>query len=166
MATILRNTDPMARVIADQSLMLAKRVGAGSSFHLDASERTVSFSALSGSGSTNEAAAIAAANQLRAVYVFHLADTVGHKVADSPPSLTAATDLATAYVLANAIKADYNAHRASTTYHYTADSTNAISSADASDLASLQTLLNEAKTDLNAHMASAPTGSVVRLVNA
>lgn len=161
MALILRKIDPLATTIRDLVNGALKRVGAGSSFHLDACELTVQSA-----NASDLATSLTLANELKALYEFHLADDLAHKVADPAPALTIATDLATAQTLANAIKSDYNTHRASTTYHYTADSTNTITSADATDQSSLNTLLNELKTDLGAHFIGAPTsGQMVRLVD-
>jgi hypothetical protein len=172
MAQVIRKTDPAFAPIVTAFNLLRKQIGAGAFFHLDATERTVTFATLSGVDATAEAAAIAAANQVKAIYEYHLEDGVeggplAHKVVDTKPALVVATTLATAYTLANAIKADYNVHRASTTYHYAADATNVVAATDATTLATLQTLLNEIKTDLVAHMASAPvTGVSLRLVSA
>lgn len=165
MATIWRNTDPALAQMRDAINALKAQIGAGSSFHLDAAEVTITAANASDLNTS-----VALANQIRTVYLLHLENSrdggvLQHKVADPAPALTPATDLATAIALANAIKSDYNTHRASTTYHYNADSTNAITSADASDQSSLNTLLNEIKTDLNAHMASAPSAPSIRLVS-
>jgi hypothetical protein len=161
MATVLRNTDPLCRVVATAHNSLKAQIGAGSFFHLDKSERTVTAA-----NASSLATSITLANDVMGVYLFHLADTLGHKVDDPAPALVKATSLATAITLANAIKSDYNTHRASTTYHYTADATNTITSADATDQTSLNTLLNELKTDINAHMASGPAAASIRLVDA
>jgi hypothetical protein len=106
-------------------------------------------------------------NELIGVYTFHMADTLGHKVAGvALASTVPATTLATAITRANDIKSKYETHRASTTYHYTADSTNTISASNASDQSSLNTLLNELKTDINAHVVSGPAFASIRLVDA
>lgn len=160
MATLVRNTDPVLACVCTAHNQLKAQIGAGSSFHLDASEVAVSAA-----NASSLATSLALAKQLRTVYLFHLADTLAHKVVDTPPALSEPTDLATAITFANALKADYNTHRASTTYHHNADSTNAVSSSDASDQASLNTLLNEIKTDLAAHIASAPSAPSLRLVS-
>lgn len=162
MAFVLHKTTPFASTIRDLNNGAIKRIGAGSSFHQDACEL-----AIAAADASSLATSLVLANELMALYLFHLADDLAHKVADPAPALTKATDLATAQTLANAIKSDYNTHRASTTYHYTADATNTITSADATDQSSLNTLLNELKADLTAHLAGAPTsGQMVRLVDA
>jgi len=158
MATRLRNTFALLTQIVAGLKVLAERIGAGASFHLDASDKTVTAA-----DASSLATSITLANQVKAVYEDHLASTAGHKLADPAPALVVASTLATGITLANAIKADYNTHRASTTYHYNADATNVVTSADATDQTSLNTLLNEIKVDLNAHMASAPAGALLRL---
>lgn len=160
MATVLRKTDPLVQTIADAHNALKSQIGAGSAFHLDKSERTIGAA-----DAADLATSLVLANDIKAIYEFHLADTLAHKAADAAPALVKATDLASAETLANAIKADYNTHRASTTYHYNADATNTIASADASDQSSLNTLLNELKTDINAHMASGPAAASLRAVD-
>lgn len=162
MATVLRKTEPYVAVLATAINSLKAQIGAGSSFHLDKSEKTVTAA-----NASSLATSLTLVNQLLAVYRFHMADTLAHKVTGvALASYSAATDLATAITRANDIKAKYEVHRASTTYHYNADSTNTIAAADATDQTSLNTLLNELKTDFNAHMASGPTGASIRAVNA
>jgi len=161
MPTRVPNSHPLASVIVAQIKMLAERVGAGSSFHLD----PVS-SAITAANASDLATSLTLAEQIRGVYNTHLDSDAAHKIKDPKPALTAASTLATAITLANAIKADYNTHRASTTYHYNADATNVVTSADATDQSSLNTLLNELKTDLNAHLASGPAGSLAQLFDA
>jgi len=151
---------------ADAATGITVAVGGTSSVHFDASEVTVGFADLSGTDPADETAAITAANELKAVYEFHLADTLAHKTADAAPALTLATSLATAYTLVNAIYTDYNTHRASTTYHQNADSTNVASSTSASTLSTLQARANDLKTQLNAHMADAVAGASLRVVDA
>lgn len=167
MATLVRDIDPLASVVCDAHNAIKAQIGAGSSFHLDKSERVLSFTTLSGTGAANEALAIAATNELMGVYLFHIADVLAHKEAGVAPALVKATDLATAYTLATAIKADYGTHIADTDLHYNADSTNTVAAADATTLSSLQTLVNEMKntTALAAHMLSAPAAASLRLIS-
>lgn len=161
MATQVRNTDPLCKIVCDAHNDLKAQVGAGASFHLDASEVTVSAA-----DASDLATALVLVNQLLDVYKFHMADTLAHKVAGvALASYAYATDLATAQTRANDIKAKFNTHRASTTYHYNADG-GSVAAADATDLASLQTLLNEIKSDFNTHAASAPASKSLRLVGA
>lgn len=162
MATVIRNTHPVMKPMCDAHNELKAQVGAGASFHLDASETTITAAAAS-----DLATSLVLVNQILDVYKFHMADTLAHKVVGvALASYAYATDLATAQTRANDIKAKYNTHIASTTYHYNADATNAIAAADATNLASLQTLLNELRTDMAAHMASAPSAKSLRLVDA
>ncbi len=162
MATVLRNTHPAMAPMATAFNSLKAQIGAGSSFHLDASEQTISVA-----NASDLATSLALVNQLLVVYRFHMVDTLAHKVVGVDlASYAEATDLASAIARANDIKAKYNVHRASTTYHYSADATNVTAAADATDQTSLNTLLNELKVDLNAHMASAPAAASLRLVNA
>lgn len=162
MATVLRNTHPTIPPLATAINALKAQVGAGSSFHLDASEVTVTAA-----NATDLASALVLVNQMLQVYRFHMADTLAHKVVGVDlASYADATDLATAITRVNDIKAKYNVHRASTTHHYTADATNVVAVADATDLASLQTLANDVKAKLNAHFASAPAAASIRVVSA
>lgn len=162
MATVIRNTDPLLQTVCDAHNDLKAQIGAGSSFHLDASEKTITAATAS-----DLPTCLTMVNQMLSVYQFHMADTLAHKTAGvALASYAVATDLASAIARANDIKAKYNTHRASTTYHYTADSTDVETAADATDLASLETLLNDLKTQLNAHFASAPAAKSLRLVPA
>lgn len=113
------------------------------------------------------ATSITLGNEIRGLWLLHLADAVAHKAADGTNTLAApvATDLATGITLANEIKADYNLHRASTTFHNVADGTNVIAAADATDQGSLNTLLNELKTDMNAHYVLALSGTMINFVS-
>ncbi len=163
MATVLRNTSPELPTVVAAINDLKAQVGAGSSFHLDQSEVTITAA-----NASDLATSLTLCNNIIGVARFMFADTLAHKVVDatSLPALGAAVDLTSAQTAANLIKASYNTHRASTTYHYNADSTNTITSADATDQSSLNTLLNELKTDINAHMLSGATGDAIRLVSA
>jgi hypothetical protein len=163
MATKVRNTHPICSTFCTSHNALKAQIGAGSSFHLDQSESTISAA-----NASDLDTSLTLCNQLIAVIRFHFADTLAHKTTDatSLPSLGAGISLATAITAANLMKASYNTHRASTTYHYNADATNVVAAADATDQTSLNTLLNELKTDLNAHMASGPAAASLRLVSA
>lgn len=174
MATPVRNVMPVVLdELARFELAIKKQIGAGSAFHLDACEQTITAANAADLATslvlvTQIAAVVYGIGQLGAPSPGHLNDDIAHKVKDTTNtrSSAAAVDLATAITLANEIKTDYEAHRASTTFHYTADATNTIAAANATDQTSLNTLLNELKTDINAHMASAPTtnASTMRLV--
>lgn len=170
MSRIVRNLpDTLASEAVVAFNALKREVAAAASkVHADVTSKddytgtAVAISAADGDGTIGVLLTLCA--DIKSVYETHLADAVGHKVADTAPALTAATNLATAQTLLNAIKSDYNTHRASTTYHYTADSTNTISSADATDQASADTLANELKTDLNAHILAAFTTRSLKVV--
>lgn len=163
MATQIRNTAPELAALCAAHNDLKAQIGAGTFFHLDASEVKVTAA-----DAADLSTSLTLVNQLLDVYKFHMADTLAHKAEGiALASYADATDLATAISRANDIKAKYVAHIASTTYHYTADATvTPIAAADATDQTSLNTLLNELKLDLNAHMASAPAGKSLRLVSA
>jgi hypothetical protein len=169
MATVLRKTDPLVAVLATAFNTLKTQIGAGAFKHFDASERVLTFTTLSGAAAADELAAIDATNQLKAIYEFHIRDTLAHSITQAAePTLVVATSLATAYTLANAIKVDYALHIADTDMHPNADATNTVAAADATTLGSLQTLVNEMKntTALQAHMASAPSAPSLRAVDA
>lgn len=175
MATQVRRVEPHDAAWAALINALKAQLGAGSSFHLDASEITVSAA-----NATDLASSLVLVNQLKHVYngpkgsapyPGHRLDTgsgLAHKVADTTNSISSAdaTDLASAITLANELKAEFNAHIASTTFHYTADATNTVATANASDQTTLNALVNQLKTSLNAHMASAPSAPSVRLISA
>lgn len=163
MSTDVRNSSPLATTMVAQLKILAERVGAGSSFHLDAVSTPITAD-----NASDLATSLTLCKQIVGVYLTHLDNDAAHKIKDPKPAITVASvvSLATAITAANAVKTDYNTHRASTTYHYNADATNAVSSADATDQSSLNTLLNEIKTDFNAHSASGPSGALAKLVDA
>lgn len=161
MANPIRNTDPILSVMCDAHNDLKAQIGAGASYHLDASEQTVTAA-----DASDLASALTLVNQILDVYKFHMADTLAHKVVGvALASYAHATDLASAIARANDIKAKFNTHRASTTYHYNADA-GSVAASDASDQGTLETLLNEIKSDFNTHMASAPAAKSLRLVGA
>lgn len=162
MATVVRNTEPMASVVCAALNDLKAQVGAGAHFHMDASEVTVTAADAVDLGTS-----LTLVNQLLDVYQFHMADLLAHKVAGvALASYVHATDLTSAKARANDIQAKYNTHIASTTYHYNADGTNASAAAAATTQGTLNTLLNELKACLNAHMANAPAAKSLRLVDA
>lgn len=159
MATVIRKTDPLVQTMADAHNDLKAQIGAGAHFHLDKSEQTVTAA-----DASDLATSITLSNQIMAIYLFHVGDTLAHKVAETAPALVKATDLASAETLLNAIKADFNTHIASTTYHYNADSTNTIATANATDLASAEALATAIKAAFNAHMADGPAAKSLRAV--
>jgi hypothetical protein len=166
MATVQRKTHEIHRTRATEFNAQKVLAGAGAHYHMDVGEQICVFATLSGTGAANEQLAIRAANQMKQVWVFHLADTLAHKAADTPPSLTTANTLATAYTLANALKTDYNAHNNDTaTYHYNAD-TNDEGTTNATTLGTLQTLLNALKTKMNDHIINGETPASIRIVDA
>lgn len=165
MADLFRRTNVNATALADTRNKLKAQIGAGSAFHLDAAE--VSVTAANGDGTLATALALLA--QIMVVYQTgggswpgHVNDALALKAVDAT-NVTATptpTDLASAITRANDVKAKYNAHCASTAAHFNADATNTVGTADATDQASLDTLLNAIKTKLNAHIgaAGAPAG--------
>lgn len=188
MATKIRKTEPSVKLLADAlndlkawtvaQLRLAQAdiatiaadadiaitptlVALGS--HNDRSEMVIAAA-----NASDLATSLVLANEIKAVYNFHCADTLAHKAADTTNVVSAAvaTTLATAITMANETKVDYAAHRVSTVFHVVADSTNTIAAVDATDLSSLITLLNELKTDINAHMASGPAAKSIRAIEA
>lgn len=167
MATIVRKTDPDLVTMAELYNGLKAQIGAGSHYHLDAAEFTIT--AADAGGGTNGAklsSSIALLNEIRAIWELHKADTLAHKVADTATmTAPAATDLTTAEALANELKSDFNVHDGSTTLHYNADS-NDISTSDASSYDSLVTLANAIKARVALHMADAPSAASIRLVDA
>lgn len=162
MATRIADTIPQVPTLAAAFNALKLQIGAGAFFHLDASEGGTGLAGVA--NASDLPTSLTLANAIMNVYLFHLSDSLAHKIADPPPALVVATDLTSAQTLANAIKADHNTHIASTTYHYSADATNTIAAANATDQTSLNTLLNELKTDLAAHIASAPSAPSLRVV--
>ncbi len=163
MSTLIRKTDPFIAVMCAAFNALKQEVlAATTTYHMDATEKVVTAA-----DATDLASSIVLANDLRAVWVAHKADTLALKTVDTA-TLTAPvmTTLATGYTLANEIKGDYATHIASTAWHYAADSTNTIAASDATTQESLNTLLNELKADLNLHMADAPTTRSFRVVDA
>lgn len=170
MATVLRKINPYVQPLADAVNSLKTQIGAGSHFHLDASEVTALLA-----NATDLPSAIALVNQIKRVwnggyggtYPGHTQDLLAHKAVDSADvtAVADAADLTTAEALANDLKAKFNTHIASTTYHYNADATNTIAAANATDLASLETLVNAIKTSLLAHWASAPSAASLRVVS-
>lgn len=161
MATVIRNIDPLVVPLTTAFNALKVQIGAGSSFHMDASEVLISAAAATDLGTS-----LTLCNDLIAVVTFHFADAVAHKVVDATalPAINVATTLATAITAANLIKASYNTHCAATAKHYNADATNTIAATDATTQGTLNTLLNEMRTDIAAHMASAPTCASFRLI--
>lgn len=162
MATVIRMMDPTVSVWASAHNALKAQIGAGSHFHLDASEVTATAA-----NATDLATSLALCNNIIGVLTFHFADTLALKAADTTalPALGAAVDLASAVTAANLCKASYNTHCGLTTKHYNADATNTTSSTNASDQSTLNTLLNEMKSDINAHLADAPAAASVRAIS-
>ena len=166
MATRIRNVHNVLKPIVDAFDSLKAQIGAGSNFHLDASELTVTFSSLSGSDADATTAALNAAYEIAWVFYKHRTSSLEHVAAESATAPAKPATLAAAYTLINAVKAAYNTHIASTSYHFNADSSNEVSTTDASSLSTLQTLANAFKTKLNAHIVSAPSAPSLRLTNA
>lgn len=160
MATVFHDSFPAASQIA-ASVNANAVLGVGSSIHLSPSETTLTAA----DAAVTLATVLTLSRDIYYVYLFHLADTVAHKVADAPPALVVPVDQTTANTFLNAVKADYNTHRASTTYHYTADSTNVVTAAAATNLATSIDLANDIKAQLIAHLAAGATTQALRLTN-
>lgn len=167
MAKVIRNTHPILADLRDAINAFKVQVGAGSNYHIDKSERTVTAA-----NASDLATSLVLCRALCEFYAFHFADDVLHKVKEGTalPSAASVVSLATAITAANALKVAHGNHIGSTTFHYTADAVNTIAAANASDQGSLNTLLNELKTDVNAHssgaLAGPSGGSSIRLVDA
>lgn len=163
MATVLRNVSPDVAPFVTAFNDLKAQIGAGSHFHLDASEMTITAA-----DATDLPTSLTLVNQMRALSLFARADTLAHKAADTATiTAPAATTLATAITLANELKADHNTHCGSTSWHYNADSSNTVATTDASTTqGQLDTLLNALKAAINLHMADAPAAHSLRLVDA
>jgi hypothetical protein len=166
MATVIRNTEPGISQLVTAHNDLKHQVGAGSHFHLDASEVTVTLA-----DCTDLPTAIALVKQLMAVYTFHINDTLAHKAADVTNVLlhtvASVVDLASAETAVNDLHTQYTAHIADASVsNYNADSTNTDSSASATSLTTLKNRANGLKAALNAHMADAPSSKSLRLVKA
>ncbi len=106
------------------------------------------------------ASSITLANQLRAILVQHMGDTLAHNVADAT-AITApvATTGPTVITLANDLKAKYNTHRTSASpsqVHANNDATNVVAVANATDETTAVALVNDIKAKVNAHMISGP----------
>ena len=95
------------------------------------------------------------ANEIKADYNTHIADTTYHVAADATNAVTStdSTTLATVITLANEMKADFNAHLILAGVHLVNDAHNGITASGAVDLASVYVLLNELRTKYNAHVA-------------
>src|SRR5260370_30846486 len=118
MALVHRRTSPQIADIAT-SINSTRKASAGTNPHADASEVVGSAA-----DAATPATAIALANNLLAVYNFHLGDTLAHKVADAADltGLTPCVDNTTCIALVLSMALGYETHRASTSYHYAADS--------------------------------------------
>lgn len=162
MATVLRKTFPGCQALADAINDLKAQIGPGAFFHLDKCERVIVSP-----NATDLPTSLVLVNEIRAVYNFHIADSLALKAVDTVNTIASgpAIDLATAQTLANQIKVAYTAHIASTTYNYAADATNTIAAANATDQTTLNTLVNALKTAINAHLASGPAAKSIRVVS-
>jgi len=166
MATVLRNTDPMAPVIATAVNDIKAQIGHGSSFHLDASEVTVTAA-----NATDGPTAITLANNILAVFKFHASDLLAHKANDATvdadlAALSPCTDNTTCIALVLAMCTAFTAHLDSTTANYADDSTNDLSSSTVTTIGQAETVATDMKAKLNAHMASAPAAKSIRLIDA
>lgn len=113
---------------------------------------------------TDLATSVALANDLKAKYVAHIADTDAHQAADETNGVTAAdaTDLASAQTLLNELKVDLNAHIVLATAHRGEGGGSgaggveilAVSTANAIDQATANALANALKAAMNRHFGA------------
>lgn len=129
-------------------------------------ERTTAVSA---AAATDLATSVALANDIRARYVAHIADTDAHAAADATNTVTAvaATDLATVNTLVNEIKGDLNAHIALASVHRGVGGAGGVTiatvtTANGTDQTTANALCNALKAALNNHVrAGAPNLALV-----
>ena len=97
------------------------------------------------------------ANNLKALFNSHIADTTYHDNADvvNPVATANATSISTTITLLNSIKASYNAHLSAAGVHYVNDGTNAVVIANAVDLNTSITLANDIRAKFGVHIVSA-----------
>lgn len=155
---------------------LKQEAAVASFFHSDITQTTnssdyrnpsVTNLLVTAANATDLPTSLTLANQLQAYLNVHWQDAYAHKTAVSPKDTTAkAIDLATGITLANALKAAINVHLTASNVHWTNDGTNTVATTNASDQTSLNALLNALKTAYNAHVISAPTGSMIQIVEA
>lgn len=152
---VIRNTHPTLPDIRDVVNAVRVQIGAGSNYHIDKSERSVTAA-----NASTLATLLTLTKALCEFVSFHFADDVLHKVKDATalPTSASVNSLATAITALNAIKVAWGTHIASTTYHYTADAVNTIAAANASDQGTSETLANELKADMNTHSSGALAG--------
>lgn len=113
---------------------------------------------------TSEATSVALANDLRARYIAHVADTDAHVVADATNTVSAAvaTDLASAQTLLNELRGDFNAHIALAAAHRGVSGAGGVTigtvtTAEASDQTTANALANALRAAFNRHFgAGAP----------
>jgi hypothetical protein len=118
---------------------------------------------------TDEATSVALANDLKAQYNAHIADTDAHVAADAtnPTAAADATDLATVITLANEAKGDLNAHIVLTASHRGAGGAGGVggqtvTTADGTDQTTANALCNALKAAMNRHFsAGAPDIALV-----
>ena len=101
MATRIRNVHNVLKPIVDAFNALKAQIGAGSNFHLDASELTVTFSSLSGSDADATTAALNAAYEIAWVFYKHRTSSLEHVADESATAPTKPATLAAAYTLIN-----------------------------------------------------------------
>lgn len=171
-----KGSDAVQRTLITQYNALRGTVAvAGSKYHKDVTSlgTTGSFESLTASAlqvtaatATGTATDILMANNIKAVFNTHIADTTAHKVVDAADIIATAdaTDAGTFQTLATAIQTKVLAHIASVTYHYTADAST--EATVISSQATARTSVNAIKTLLNAHINSAPAGLSINLVDA
>lgn len=110
---------------------------------------------------TDLATSVALANDCKAQYVAHIADTDAHDAADATNTVAAAdaTDLATAQTLLNEIKGDFNAHVALAASHRGVGGAGGVeiltvTTADVTDQTTANALCNALKAACNRHFGA------------
>lgn len=110
---------------------------------------------------SSEATSVALANDCKAMYVAHIADTLAHEAADATNTVAAAdaTDLATVNTLANELKGDFNAHVALLASHRGTGGAGGVeiltvTTADGTDQTTANALCNALKAALNRHFGA------------
>lgn len=165
MALVIRKTSPTHSKLGTLINGIRGAVGSATKFHLDAYETTVTAA---DAGATELAKGITLANQIRAIYNFHVSDTVAHAGtdADEATAVAKASDQTTLIALVLDLAAQYELHRVETAgpVHLNADSTNTLTSTTVTTLAQACAVATDLKAKLNAHMANALAGQSARVV--
>jgi hypothetical protein len=161
----------MAPVLSDAINSLKTQIGAGSNYHLDKAEYSVTAP-----DADTAPKAYVLANQLLAVCIFHAQDLLAHKAfpagdgGDEILAFVKATDDTTCIALVLALAEWYTDHIGLTSAHYSADSTNTLTSLTVTTIGQAETVATDMKAKLNAHFSSdtlaGPSAPSIRLTDA